>query len=330
MNNRRKLIVALGASALATPFGSIAQQQGKVWRVGVLWERKRDLSSVDRIDDFKAGMRDFGYMEGRDYTIEYRFPQDGNLARLPALAAELVNLQVDVIMSSGTPSAVAASKATREIPILIVTVGDPVGSGLAATLARPGGNVTGLTSITTELYSKRLDLLRQLLPGMRRVGFLYNPDNGNDALVLRQFELDCEKLGFKALPAPVRMAEEIVPAFNTLRRDKAQSTIVTSGATNLAWRESIIEQAAKHRLPAIYGQSIFVEAGGLISYSSHISDLYRRSAAYVAKIFKGAKPGDLPIEQPLKFELVINLKTVKALGIKIPDVIMLRADKVIE
>jgi putative ABC transport system substrate-binding protein len=275
-------------------------------------------------------MRELGFVEGRDYTIELRFLQDGNLSRLPGFAGELLESKVDVIISSGTPSAIAARKATREIPILIVTVGDPVGSGLAASLSRPGGNVTGLTSITTELYTKRLDLLRQILPGMRRVGFLYNPDNDSNAISFRRFESDCEKLGFKALPAPVRKVEEIDTAFKTLRRDNAQGTIVTSGSTNLTWRESIIEHAARDRLPAIYGQSIFAEAGGLISYSSDIADLYRRTAGFVVKIFKGAKPGDLPIEQPTKFETTINLKTAKSLGIKIPDVILLRADKVIE
>jgi putative ABC transport system substrate-binding protein len=330
MNNRRKLVIALGAGALAAPLGSFAQQQGKVWRIGILWERKRDLSSVDRIDGFKAGMRELDYVEGRDYTIEYRFLQDGNLARLPALAAELLALKVDLIVSSGTPSAVAAHNASREIPILITTVGDPVSSGLAISLSRPGGNVTGLTSLSKELYTKRLDLLRQILPSMRRVGFLYNPDNDSGALALKQFESDCGKLQFTPVLALVRKAQEIAAAFNILQRDKAQGVIVTSSSTNLAWRENIIEQAAKHRLPAIYGQSIFSESGGLTSYAADYPDLIRRAAAYAVKIFKGAKPGDLPIEQPTKFELVVNMKTANALGIKIPGEIMLQATRVIE
>jgi putative ABC transport system substrate-binding protein len=328
VNNRRKLLIVLGVGALAAPFGSFAQQRGKVWRIGFLWERGRS-DTVQSSDAFRTGMRELGYAEGRDYAIEQRFSQ-ADLARLPALAAELLALKVDVIVSSGTPSAVAASKATREIPILIATAGDPVGSGFAVSLSRPGGNVTGLTSLALDLYTKRLDLLRQMLPDMRRVGFLYNPDNGSDALGLRRFESDCGKLGFKSVRAPVRKAQEIAAAFKTLQRDKAQGLIVTNRSTNLVWRESIFEFSAKHRLPAVYGQSLFAESGGLISYAPNIPDLYRRAAAYAVKIFKGAKPGDLPIEQPLKFETVINLKTAKALGIKIPDVVLLRADKVIE
>jgi putative ABC transport system substrate-binding protein len=329
MNNRRKLLVAIGMSALGAPLASFAQKQGKVWRIGFLWET--DHSAVEQYRDvFKAGMRELGYVEGRDYAIEQRSAQ-ADLARLPALAAELLSLKVDVIVSSTNPAAIAARNATREIPILTAAASDPVGSGLAASLRRPGGNVTGLTTgVASDLYSKRLDLLRQILPGMRRVGFLYNPDNAANTQGLRQFESDCGKLKFKSVRAPLRKAEEIGAAFNTLQRDKAQGVIVTPASTNLAWRESIIEQAAKHRLPAVYGQSLFAESGGLISYAANFPDLYRRAATYADKIFKGAKPGDLPIEQPLKFETVINLKTAKALGVTIPQSLLISADKLIE
>ncbi len=328
MNHRRKLVIALGASALAAPFGAFAQQQGKIWRIGRLLER--DPSDyVPSFDAFKAGMRELGYTEDKNYVIEQRSAQS-ELARLPALAAELLALKVDLILSSGTPSAVAARNATREIPILIITVGDPIGAGLAATLARPGGNVTGVTALTSELVTKRLDLLRQLLPGMRRVAMLYDPDNLADALSLKRFESDCAKLKLNPIHAPVRKAQEIEAAFNTLKRDKVQGLIVTNSTTMTGSRQTIIQQAAKHRLPAIYGLSLFAESGGLITYSANAADLNRRAAVYADKIFKGAKPGDLPIEQPTKFETVLNLKAAKALGIKIPDVIMLRADKVIE
>ena len=330
MNKRRKLLVALGAGALAVPFGAIAQQKGKIWRIGFLWESEQsDSEFVQRLEAFKAGMRELGYTQSRDYVIEQRSAQN-DLARLPALAAELLALKVDVIVTEGTPSAVAARNATREIPILIATVGDPVGSGLAASLRRPGGNVTGLTALNTDLYTKRLDLLRQISPGMRRVGFFYNPDNAANALGLRQFESDCGKLGFKSVRAPVRKAGEIAAAFNTLKRDKAQGLIVTPAGTNTASRESIIEQAAKHGLPAVYSSSVFAESGGLISYAANNYDLQRRAAAYADKIFKGAKPGDLPIEQPTQFEMVINLKTAKALGIKIPGSVLVQATQVIE
>ena len=327
MNDRRKLLVALGASVIAAPLGSFAQQPIKVRRIGFLWEGEQS-EYVQYVDAFNAGMRELGYAEGKDYAIEHRSAQN-DLARLPALAAELIALNVNVIVPGGTSSAVAASKATREIPILIAIIGDPIGSGLAATLQRPGANVTGLTNLASELFTKRLDLLRQILPGMRRVGFLYNPDNAANVLGLKQFELGCTKLGFQSIRAPVRKAEDIAPVFNILMRDKAQGLVVTGG-TNYAWRASVIEHAAKHRLPAVYGQKLFADSGGLLSYAANYPDLYRRAAAYADKIFKGAKPGDLPIEQPTKFELIANLKTAKALGIEIPNSILVRADRVIE
>jgi putative ABC transport system substrate-binding protein len=328
MKVRRKLIFALGASAIAAPLASFAQQQGKVWRIGFLLERSQS-HSIRPLEAFKAGLREFGYSEGRDYVVEQR-SADGNLARLPALAAELLALKVDLIVTSGTPSATAARDATREIPILITTVGNAISSGLAVSFSHPGGNVTGLTTLTVDLAAKRLDLLRQLVPGIRRVGFVHDPNNAADVRNLSQFESDCEKLGFKPISAPVGKQEEIVNVFTQLARDKAQGIAVSFTSRIAEWRAGIIEQAAKHRLPAMYGQNIFVEAGGLISYAPNPQDLYRRAAGFAGKIFKGAKPRDLPIELPLKFETVINLKTAKALGIKIPDAIMLRADKVIE
>ena len=330
MISRRQLLIALGASSLAAPYTSFAQPQGKVWRIGFLSDGEPKSSLVlQNLDAFKSGMRDLGYIEGKDYLIEQRFAEN-DIARLPALAAELIVLKIDLILTGGTPQALAAYNATHEIPILIAVVGNPVGVGLAASLRRPGGNVTGLTNLNAELYSKRLDLLRQILPGLHRVGILYNPDNATNAVGLKQLESDCAKLGFKSVPAPARKAEEIAAAFNTLQRDKVQGLIVTPAGTNIAWRESIIEYAAKHKIPTVYGLSIFAESGGLLSYAANYADNYRRVAGYADKIFKGAKPGDLPIEQPTKFEMVINLKTAKSLGIKIPDVVMLRADKVIE
>ncbi len=328
MNKRRKILVALGAGALTAPFSCFVQSQGKVWRIGMLWESELSFYA-DRLEAFKAGMRELGYTEGKNYVMEDRVSQN-DPARLPALAAELIALKVDVIVSSGTPSAVAARNATREIPILIVTAGNPVGSGLAVSLARPGGNVTGLTNLASDLYTKRLDLLRQTLPRMRHVGFLYNPRNASDTLGLKQFESECGKLGLKALRAPVLEEQEIAAAFQKLKLGKAEGLLVTSDAIITAWRKSIIENAAKYRLPAVYGSGLFTSSGGFMSYSANRQDLYRRAAAYADKIFKGAKPGDLPIEQPNKFEMVLNLKTAKALGIKIPDIVMLRAETVIE
>ena len=328
MTTRRELLIMLGAGALAAPLACFAQQKGKVWRIGFLWENAH-VPSDGNIGAFKAGLHELGYTEGRDYVIEHRSAQS-ELARLPALAAELLALKVDVIVSSGTPSTEAARKVTHQIPILIATAGDPVGSGLAASLRRPGGNVTGLTGLTSELISKRLDVLRKILPDMRRVGILYNPDNASDALSVRQFESDCHKLHFTPLRAPLRKAQEIPDAFNLLKRDKAQGLLVTNSSTNLASRVTIIEQVAKHRLAAVYGGNLYTESGGLISYAANRPDLHRRAAAYADKIFKGAKPGDLPIEQPTKFEMILNLKTAKALGIKIPDMVLVQVTRVIE
>ncbi len=326
MITRRRIILAIGTSALA-PLASFAQPR-KVWRIGCLWDREQS-DYIRRVDAFKAGMNALGYAEGRDYVIEHRSAQS-DLTRLPALAAELVALKVDVIVSSSTPSAVAASKATREIPVLTTTAGDPVGSGLAASLARPGGNITGLTGLTSELFVKRLDLLRQLLPRMSRVGFLYDPNNRSNALSLTRFESACAQLKLQSIRAPMRKPEEMEAAFKTLSRHQAHGLIVTQTATSIALRKSIIEYAGKHRLPAAYGNSDWVEAGGLFSYAPDPTDLFRRAAAYADKIFKGAKPGDLPIEQPMRFEFVLNMKTAKALGLKISNSILVQATRVIE
>ena len=326
MITRRRIVLALGAGAFA-PFATFAQQR-KVWRIGFLWIRNPS-DFLPFSDAFKAGMSALGYAEGRDYVIEFRAAQ-GDLARLPALAAELVALKVDVIVSSGTPTVVAASKATREIPILLTTAGDPVGNGLVASLARPGGNITGLTSLTTELFTKRLDLLRQILPKMRRVGILYDANDPNDALSLKRIESDCGKLQIQPVRAPVRKAEEFAAAFNTLTSHKAQALLVTNTAITSVSIASVIDHAAKHRLPTSHGSSNWVEAGGLFAYAADFPDLYRRVAAYADKIFKGAKPGDLPIEQPTRFEFVLNMKTAKALGLKIPGSILVQVTKVIE
>jgi len=329
VNKRRTIMIALGASALVVPLRSFAQQRGKVWRIGFLLEGEQSYY-VSRLEAFKLGMREFGYVEGNDYVLEHRYAQLDH-ARFPALAAELLSLNVNIIVAPSSPPAESVLKLTREIPILVAAVNDPVGSGFATTLSRPGGSVTGLTNgVASELFSKRLDLLRQIVPGMHGVGFLYNPDNAGDAQGLRQFESDCTKLGFKPLRGPVRRREEIAVVFSTLQRDKAQGLMVSAASTNQAWRESITEHAAKNRLPAVYSNSIYVDSGGLLSYGTNFIDLYRRVANYVDKIIKGAKAGDLPIEQPTKFDLVVNMTTAKALGIKIPQSILVQATKVIE
>ena len=328
MTTRRNFVHALGVCVL-TPLVALAQQ-GRAKRIGFLWERDQsDADYIQRLEAFKAGLRALGYAEGRDYVVEHRSAQ-GSLANLPAAAVELVALNVDLIVTSGTPSARASVRATGEIPALVVAIGDPVGAGLAATLARPGGNVTGLTGSTAELVTQRLELLRQLQPGLARVGFLYDPDNIGNVLGLGHFESACARLGLKPLRAVLRGADDIAPAFSALQRDKAQALVVSGGSTNQAWQRTIIRQAANRRLPAIYNSHFFVEAGGFISYAANEPELYRSVAAHADRIFKGAKPGDLPIEQPTRFELVVNMKTARALGITIPQSILVRADRVIE
>jgi len=326
-HTRRRIFIALGAGMLA-PLASFGQTRVRPWLVGWLGsEDPADAVDVEYEVLFKAGMRDLGYVEGRDYRFETRLATN-DLSRLPALAAELVALRVDVIVALTTAAAVAAHKVTREIPI-VTNAGDPVGNGLAANLSHPGGNVTGTTSLSSELYVKRVDLLRQLLPGVQRVGFLYNPDNPADQFGLKQFESACDKIAIRPVRSPARNVNELPPAFQKLSQARAQALVVTSRSM-LDWRARVIEGAAKNQLPAVYARSVFVEQGGLIAYGPDYPDVYRRSASYVDKIFKGARPGDLPIEQPGTYELAINLNTARTLGIKVPDAILLRASKVIE
>ena len=325
MTARRRIVFAFGIGLLA-PFASLGQTQARVRLIGWLHDRDpTDPLELQYEDSLKAGLRERGYIEGKDYKIEKRFAtSSGNL---PLLAADLVALKADIIVAMSTPAAIAAHKITREIPI-VTNASDPVSNGLAASLSHPAGNVTGMTSLSSELYVKRVDLLRQLVPTIQRVAFLYNPDNPVDQLGLKQFESACNKIAVRPIRAPARSAGELAVAFQTLSRANAQGLIVAS-RSHLGWRDKIIESAAKNHLPAVYSRNVFVDDGGLIAYGPDYLDLYRRCAGYVDKIFKGAKPGDLPIEQPDKYELAINLKTAKALGISVPDAVLLRADKII-
>jgi putative ABC transport system substrate-binding protein len=327
MTTRREVLNAF-AGALAAPFSVLAQKQSKVWRIGVLIENE-PADNARLLDAFKLGLRELGYAEGKDYVLEQRAASN-DTARLRALAAELIALKVDLIVSTGTPSALAARDATREIPILITTVGDPVGSGLAASLRRPGGNVTGLSGMNSELVTKRLDLLRQIVPGLRRVGYLYDPDSASGVLVFKQFQSDCAKLGYTSIAGPVRKREDIAAAFNAMGRNRAQGLIVPNPSSLSRWRASIIDLIAKHRLPAVHSGGAWPEAGALITYFVNGVGAYRHAATHVDKLFKGAKPGELPIEMPTRFELVINLKTAKALGLTIPPSVMVQATRVIE
>ena len=328
MLNRRKIMMAIGAGVL-THRAASAQTPRKLWHIGYLTATP-PARYEPRLDAFKAGMTARGYADGRDYRIEIG-ASGIDPTRLPALAAELVALKTDLILTSGTPTVLAASRATRTIPIVMTTAGDPVGVGVAASLARPGGNVTGMTSVSTDLSSKLLDLLRQVVPGLRRVGILYDPNNPIDTLGLSRFEAGCTTLKMEAIRAPARTTEDFAAAFQMLSRKKAQGVFVTGGGTNVTAHQQVVALAARHRLPAIYGGGAAeLSSGALMSYGPDFVDLYRQAAAYVNQIFKGARPADLPIQQPTLFEFSVNLKTAKALGLKVPQSILIQATKVIE
>jgi len=330
MNKRRKIIVALGASALAAPFASFAQAQGKIWRVGFLATRARPMTlDTDYVGAFLRGMRDFGYVEGKNLVIEWRFAE-GRAELLPVLASELVQLKVDVIVINGLAAAFAAQKATATIPIVFPNTGDPIAYGFVKSLAQPGGNMTGVSNVSGDIVAKHLEMLLGMVSKLSRVAVLFNPSNKSNIQNLERVQSAAQKMSVKILPAEARTAPEIDKAFSAMVRDKAGAVIVINDTFFIQQRQQIVELAAKNRLPSISGVREYAEAGGLLSYGSSISDNWRRVATYVDKIFKGAKPGDLPVEQPTKFDLVINGKTAKALGLTIPQSLLISADKVIE
>ncbi|MGH2361295.1 MAG: ABC transporter substrate-binding protein [bacterium] len=277
---------------------------------------------------FRQGLRDAGYAEGRDVVIEWR-SASGNYARVPALAADLVQRKVDVIVVESTPAALAVKRATSTIPVVLAVVADPVESGLVANLAHPGGNITGLSGMGVELNAKRLQLLKETIPRLTRVAVLRNPASPWHTKVVEDLKAVAPSLSIELSVVGVRTLEEIGPAFSAVRRAHAQALYVIGDGFLLAHRAMLVKLASKDQLPSIYFARHFADAGGLMSYGPNLGDLWRRSAGYVDKILKGAKPGDLPIEQPTQFELVVNLKTAKALGITIPQSILLRADEVI-
>ncbi len=330
----RKIIICLLSAALLStvPFVQ-AQQAKKVPRIGYLSTGLLASASAYeriRIEAFREGLRDLGYIEGQNILIEYRHAE-GKYDRFPDLAAELVRLKVDVIVAAGgTPAIRAAMQATKTIPIVMPVVGDPVASGLVASLARPGGNVTGLTIISPELSGKRLELLKEAFPRVTRVGVLANATNPENEVALKGTEVPASSLGVKLQIIKVSDADELSNAFSAMSREHASALNVLSDAMFTLNQKRIVDLAAKSRLPAIYPSSDYVEAGGLMSYGPNYADLFRRAATYVDKILKGAKPADLPVEQPTKFELVINLKTAKQIGLTIPPNVLARADKVIK
>jgi putative ABC transport system substrate-binding protein len=330
MISRRQLLIALGAGSFTISLASVAQQPGKVWRVGFLSARNRPASiDADDFGAFPKGMRELGYVEGKNLVIEWRFAE-GKVERLPGLAAELVQLRVDVIVTQSTPATSAAQKATTTIPIVMSTVGDPIGSGFIKSLPRPGGNITGLANMIIELSPKHLEMLSSMVPKLSRVAVLLNPDNGSNPATLKTVQAAAQKLNIKILPFEARTPQEIENAFSGITREHAGAVILAQDSVFVGQRRRIAELALKNRLPSIAATRDFAESGFLIAYGTSFADLFRRTATHVDKIFKGATPADLPVEQPTTFELVINGKTAKALGLKIPQSLLVSADKVIE
>jgi putative ABC transport system substrate-binding protein len=328
--NRRKLLVAVCLGALAAALPSIAQQQGKIWRIGFLAPRSRPTASdPDVYSAFPQGMRELGYVEGKNFVVEWRFA-DGKFERLPGLAAELVRMKVDVIVAAGTVATEVAQRATTTIPIVIAASVDPVGSGFVKSLARPGGNITGLSLATSDFSPKHLELLMTAVPKLSRVAVLVSPDNSAHPGVLKSVQAASQKLGVQVLPVNARTPEDIERGFAMMKRERAEAVIVAADAFFFLQRRQIAELALRHRLASMASNREYAAAGGLMSYGQNIADFYRRAATFVDKILKGAKPGELPIEQPAIFELIINRKTAEALGLAIPQELLLRADRVIE
>lgn len=330
MNRRRKLVIALGAGVLVVPLACLAQQQGKVWRVGFLNARRRPVSlDTDFLGAFPTGMRDLGYVEGKNLVIEWRFA-DGQYERLSDLAAELVRQKVDVIVAAGPSVIIAAQKATTTIPIVIVTGLDPVDAGFVKSLARPGGNITGISNLSGEVSPKHLEMLLTMAPKLSRVAVLVNPSNPGHVTMIKNVQAAAQKANVKFLPVEARTPQEIETAFSVMTKEKAGAVIVAIDAVFNQQRRQIAELAAKNRLPSIATFREYVEDGGLMSYGQSGADQFRHVAVLVDKILKGAKPGDLPVEQSTKLELVINRKTAKVLGIEIPSSILVQATKVIK
>ena len=309
--DRRAFIAGMSGGLLAAPLAAEAQQAGKVHRIGFLFWGAPGPSA--ELDAFRQGLRELGYIEGQNVAIEVRFAS-GRVERLPELAAELVRLKPDVMVTPATPPSLSAKQATRTIPIVFAGIADPVGAGLISNFARPGGNITGVASISAELGGKRLGLLKELTPKASRVAVLYNPADRANVLVLKQLQEAAPALALTLQPREVRGPGEFDSAFVAMIRERAHALFGASGVLTLEHKNTLVDLAAKYRIPAMWGHRQFVEVGGLMSYAVNFYDQVRRAATYVDKILKGAKPGDPPVEQPTKFELVINIKAAKALG----------------
>ena len=321
---RRQFITLLGGMAAGWPLA--ARGQNRVWRLGALETTSQAMNSAN-YNILREALRDLGYVEGQNLVIEYR-SADGRDERFPQLAAELVSMKVDLILTRGTPATVAARNASGTIPIVMTSTADPF--AVVGNIARPGGNVTGMASLLVDLASKRLALLAEVVPGLARVGILSNPDNPNYPRTRKNNETAAQSLGMQLVQLDVRTPEDIAAAFVAASRQRLDALSAATESVTQANRSLIAGLATEHRLPAVYGSREFVDAGGLIAYGVSYPDLYRRAAIFVDKIFKGAKPADLPVEQPTRFELIVNLKAARRIGLTIPETFLARADEVIE
>lgn len=329
MKTRREFLILGGAWLWPVALPSFAQQQGKVWRIGFLAPRRPASLDSDVYGAFPRGMRELGYVEGKNLVIEWRFA-DGDLDRLPGLAAELVRLKVDVLVTAGEPATRASQKATTTIPIVMDNPIDPVSAGMIKSLARPGGNITGLFNLAADISPKYLELLRAMTPKLARAAVLFNPGDSSHVGMLENVRLAAPRIGVKILPAEARTLQEIETAFSTMVRDHVGALVVASGGLFNQHERRIAELALKHRLPSIASRVEYTMAGGLMNYGPNRVDNQRRMAGYVDRILKGAHPGELPVEQSMKLEMVINRNTAKTLGLTIPQSLLISADKVIE
>ena len=317
----------LGGAAAAWPLGARAQQPGKLPTIGFLGPNTPSLDS-QRVSAFAQRLRELGWIEGRNLAIEFRWGE-GRFERLAEFAADLVRLKVDVIVTSGTPQVVAAKQATSVIPIVFAAAGDPVGTGLVASLARPGGNVTGSSLQATDLAGKRLELLREIVPGLRRLAIMANSDSPAPVVEMREVQATAATLGLEVVTSEIRRPDDIAPAFEAFK-GRADAIYICNDPLVTTNRIRISTLAMGVRLPTMFNVREFVEVGGLISYGPNFLYLYRRAADFVDKILRGTKPADIPVEQPTKYDLVLNLITAKALGLTIPPMLLARADEVIE
>jgi putative ABC transport system substrate-binding protein len=325
---RRDFITLVGGVAAAWPLAARAQQAGKVWRIGILETISQPLNAAN-LAALRRGLRELGYVEGQNLLIEYR-SADGRAERFPDLASELVRLKVDLIVTRGTPAVLAAKNATSKIPVVMAAIGEPLISGAVTGLARPGGNVTGLSSFATELVSKRVELVKEMLPGITRIAGLFNLSN---PIVMPEWEAaKAAALSLSIAPhvLDVRNSQDISRALDAEIRQRADALLVSLDGLIQANQATILDLVARRQLPTMYPSREFVDGGGLLAYGVSYPPLYYRAASFVDKIFKGAKPADLPVEQPTKMELIINLKTARALGLTVPPTLIALADEVIE